>query len=502
MSNNKSTTAAVVAAATFAGLTAYYWDKPIFAKSVISQKISRNGLALPFLGDALTVMANLHRFHDWILETIEKAQGGPALVTLPFEPAILIFNDPKIVEHFLKTKFPIYDKGPYFKERCQDVLGHGIFNSDGELWRSQRKTAANIFNVKNFKDFVGVVFTDEMESLNNRLSQFAESNAVFDLQDIFFRFTLDGFCKIGFGIDLHSMTEEKPVPFAAAFDQAQLRMMHRFVLPLWRLEELLLPIGKSHAEHVKTIRTFGLNMIRQRHVDIENGTFIESENNDLLTLLKSVKDEDGNSPSDELLCDYVLNFIIAGRDTTAQALSWTFLMLHQNPAALDSLLKEINETLGDAETPTYEQIKNMEYANAVFHETLRLYPSVPQEVKQANKDDILPDGTIIPKNTLVMWSPYCMGRTEAIWGPDAKKFRPERWLEMQKQPSPFDYPVFNAGPRVCLGKNMAELEGVFVMVSLLRRWKVTVLEAEKVTYANSLTLPMATGLKVKVERRV
>jgi cytochrome P450 len=176
-------------------------------------------------------------------------------------------------------------------------------------------------------------------------------------------------------------------------------------------------------------------------------------------------------------------------------------MLSRNPDSLAKLLTEIKDTLGDATSPTYDQIKSMKYANAVFHETLRLYPSVPTEIKTANQDDTLPDGTFVPKGAVVSWSPYCMGRTTAIWGPDAKEFRPERWLEMERNPSPFDYPVFNAGPRVCLGKNMAELEGVFVIVSMLRVFEVSVLEGEKVTYANSVTLPMKDGLKVKVCKR-
>jgi cytochrome P450 len=190
-----------------------------------------------------------------------------------------------------------------------------------------------------------------------------------------------------------------------------------------------------------------------------------------------------------------------GRDTTAQALSWTFFMLSQNPRALESLLDEIDETLGDSQSPTYDQVKGMKYAKAVFHETLRLYPSVPSNMKTANRDDILPDGTFVPKDTIVSWNLYAMGRTAAIWGDDAKEFKPERWLSMEKQPNSFDYPVFNAGPRTCLGKSMAELEGVYVIVSLLRRFRFDVLEPEKVTYANSLTLPMKNGLKVRVSLR-
>ena len=94
-----------------------------------------------------------------------------------------------------------------------------------------------------------------------------------------------------------------------------------------------------------------------------------------------------------------------------------------------------------------------------------------------------------------------MGRTENIWGLDCREYRPERWLEMEKQPSPFDYPVFHAGPRVCLGKSMAELEGLFVLVSVMRQFSFEIHNLHSVKYCQSLTLPMKGGLQVSVQKR-
>ncbi|KAI8833183.1 cytochrome P450 [Chytridium lagenaria] len=391
-----------------------------------------------------------------------------------------------------QTHFHIYDKGEHFISRCHDVLGNGIFCVDGARWKSQRKLAANIFNVKNFKEYVGVVFAEEMTLFNQRLEGNAARGEKINLSDLFFRFTLDGFCRIGFGADLGCMTQDEPIPFAVAFDEAQNRMQNRFVQPLWWLEEMISSVGGQHKKNVKVIREFGMEIIRKRKEEMrkeeEEGT--GGERNDLLTYLMAAKDENGNLPTDEDLCDYVLNFIIAGRDTTAQALSWCFLLLHKNPRFSHVFVKSLMTFWSQ-----------MPYANAVFRETLRLYPSVPMEIKQANKDDTLPDGTFVPKNATVAWSPYAMGRTEAIWGSDAKQFNPDRWLAMSKQPSPFDYPVFNAGPRVCLGKSMAELEGTFVLTCLARRFDLEVIEAEKVTYANSLTLPVKDKMECWVRER-
>ncbi|KAJ3328243.1 Protein kinase alk2 [Blyttiomyces sp. JEL0837] len=458
-----STAIMTAAAAGAAGLAImYWWDTPIGAPVSIKQKLKRMPYALPILGDTVSVLLHLHEIHDYGAMVSEKNNNETGIIKLPLTPPIVMSNDPKIVEHVLKTKFVVYDK--------------------------------------NFKEFVGVVFADELQPLYNLLNRSAQNNEIMDLQETFFRFTLDSFCKIGFGINLNCLSNETPVPFAKAFDQAQGRMMERFVTPAWELLEAITPLGYIHRRNVKIIRDFGMEIVKNRRREIEEGTV--GDKSDLLTLMMGIKSEDGKEPSDEQLCDYVVNFIIAGRDTTAQALSWCFYLLHQNPHVLKRLLQEIDTTLDPSqETASYEQIKNMSYANAVFHETLRLYPSVPMEIKQANTDDILPDGTLVPKGALVSWSPYAMGRLTSIWGSDAKEFKPERWLMMDKLPSNFDYPVFNAGPRICLGKSMAELEGVFVLVGVLRRFKVLVVKPEEVTYSNSLTLPMKSGLKVKVERR-
>jgi fatty acid omega-hydroxylase len=217
----------------------------------------------------------------------------------------------------LKTKFESFVKGRYVHDRLQDILGNGIFTVDGHSWKYQRKTAANIFSVKNFREFVGTVFKEEMDLVIKKIDDSLDSPI--DVHDLFFRFTLDGFAKIGFGTELNCMNNQS-VPFAVAFDRCQATMDFRFFSPLWKLEEMVFFWKKIQLKRdMKTIRDFGLDLIRKRQSEGE------SPNNsraDLLTLFMRAKDADGKPFSDELLCDFILNFIIAGRDTTAQALSW------------------------------------------------------------------------------------------------------------------------------------------------------------------------------------
>lgn len=480
-------------------LLVYYRNSALGAPVRVASGTIRCDYCYPIVGHLFHALQMARWNLDGLLNMANPADGKDISRSyhIPFMPPFIITNRPDCIEHVLKTKFESFEKSKFVGDRIGDVLGHGIFNADGHSWKVQRKTAANIFSVKNFRDFVGSVFVDEMTRLENKLSKAATSGSPVDMQDLFFRFTLDGFGKIGFGIDLHCM-EVDEVPFAQAFDRCQSKIDYRFFSPFWKLEEYIFYWRRRELlQDIQTIRSFSQNIIKSREAESEEEKDTRA---DLLTYFMRLKGENGEKLSHELLGDYVLNFIIAGRDTTAQALSWTILLLSENPEVEAKLVQEIRETL-NGRSPTYEEIKGMKYANAVFSETLRLHPSVPKNAKQAVKDEVLPDGVKVPKGCVVIWSPYVLGRTPSVWGPDAEKFKPERWLEQTKIPSQFEYPAFHAGPRTCLGKSLAELEGVFVLVSLLGRYKLKVVPGQTIRYGNSLTHPMDGPFLCTVEER-
>ncbi|TPX73444.1 hypothetical protein CcCBS67573_g05293 [Chytriomyces confervae] len=462
--------AGVTAAVTI--LTYLYRDEAIFSRGISKQKLPRLGNHVPFFGDLFTMMARIDDLQDFYVETFEKTNNATLVIKIPFNPNNYSFNNPEILEF-----------GPRFQEIMHDFLGDGIFNADGESWRTQRKLAANIFNVKNFKEHVDSVFTSQEVSFSRALEMHGGESKEFDLK---FRNTC-----MHIQVNTNSLQSNDNVEIMKAFDNVQERVAVRFVNSFWGIGELISGERKVHQQELKLIRDFGHSIIQQKRMS----GMVE---NDLLALLMRVDESLGKAPSDDDLVYYVLNFLIAGRDTTASALSWAIFMLAKNPNALDALLQEINSNAYNNGYPTFDQIKSgMPYANAVFHETLRLYPSVPLNVKLANADTTFPDGTFIPKGASVGWSPYAMGRTTEIWGADAKHFRPERWLEMEKQPSPFDYPVFHAGPRVCLGRQMAELQGVFVLIQFVRKYHFELVDEASVNYSYSLTLRMKDGLKIE-----
>lgn len=282
----------------------------------------------------------------------------------------------------------------------------------------------------------------------------------------------------------------KDLPFVQAFDKTQRAISDRFFNPFWRLTE---PFNPEIKKCMSYIREFGREVVRNRR----SGKV--SPNEDLLQLFMDFKNEDDSQMNDEQLVDQVINFIVAGRDTTAQTLSWALYCLDQNPRVVEKLLEEANNIIGSSALPTYDQVRELKYANAVFKETLRLYPPVSRNTKLALDNDVLPNGVEITKGTMVIFSAYSLGRSKNVWK-DPLEFKPERWMD-NLNPSPFEFPAFNAGPRICLGKTMAELQGVFVLISLLKSYQFKVIDPKSVVSPRSLTLSMKNGLLCNVAKR-
>ncbi|KAF9943755.1 Protein kinase alk2, partial [Mortierella alpina] len=288
--------------------------------------------------------------------------------------------------------------------------------ADGEHWKWQRKLASNIFSVKAFRHYTSDVFCREGQAVIEYLNSVADTGRAVDMQQLFYCYTLDSFGEIAFGQSFGCLVDpEKEVAFAAAFDRLNNSLANRALTPSWRLRDWWTGNDVKIKRDSKEVRDFALKIIQKRRSEEgEEGP----RNKDLLQLFMDLNNE-GETLSDDMLIDSVLNFVIAGRDTTAQALSWTFYLMHRataSPEILEQLVKETDDVLAGG-LPTYESTKQQKYAEACFHEALRLYPSVPKNLKTCVEDDVLPDGTKVYKGDRVAWSSYAMGRSSSVWGP-------------------------------------------------------------------------------------
>ena len=338
------------------------------------------------------------------------------------------------------------------------------------------------------------------------------------------------------------MDMEASSSFSRAFEYASGATGERFQNPLWRVTGLL--FGQTFRVCVAEVKAYGRDIVAtamKNHLSPgltadKDMDAVESDDVAQLqgSLINSLIDE---IESPQVIADAALNFLSAGkyfsihvrlrallkfsvgRDTTAQALTWTFYLLSRNPDALTELRKELS--LLQSEQLSYENLQttSLPYTLAIFNESLRLFPPVPFEIKQCRKATNLPDGTFLPKGAVILWCVWAMGRSEQIWGSDdLEAFKPRRWLEPisphdpaskmnVKVKSNFEFPVFNGGARLCLGRRMAELQAVYTIASLLMEfdfeevldWRVGD-DGERIT-RNSLTLPMDGGLPCRIKER-
>ncbi|KAI5081376.1 hypothetical protein GOP47_0004559 [Adiantum capillus-veneris] len=216
---------------------------------------------------------------------------------------------------------------------------------------------------------------------------------------------------------------------------------------------------------------------------------------------------------EEFLRDLSLNFLLAGRDTTALALCWFFWLLANHPNVEEKVVAEAHHVIGAGNREgklvlTRSELNRMHYLHAALTESLRLYPSLPLDIKHIVMDDILPDGTHVKKDDKLVYAIHAMGRMESIWGSDCSLFRPERWLDpcsglfSEAHLPPFHYLAFNAGPRTCIGKDMAYVLMKTVASTLLLHFRVVPVRGHKVVPKLSITLYMKYGLLVTLEPRI
>ncbi|GKU91589.1 hypothetical protein SLEP1_g5445 [Rubroshorea leprosula] len=409
-----------------------------------------------------------------------------------------ITANPDNVEYMLKTQFKNYPKGKPFSMILGDLLGRGIFNTDGDLWMFQRKISSLELATMSIRTYAFEIVTAE---INQRLLPLLSSSVgvkAMDLQELFRRFSFDNICKFSFGLDPGCLEESLPFSqFADAFDLASKLSAERAMalLPLaWRIKRLLNIGSERKLKHaIGIINDLAMEVIQQKR------KLGFSSQQDLLSrFMASISD-------DSYLRDIVTSFILAGRDTMASALTMLFWLLANHPEVVSEIRKESEKVMQpNQELASFDQIREMHYLHAAVYESLRLYPPVQFDSKFAGKDDILPDGTFVAKGTRVTYHPFAMGRMEVIWGQDFVKFRPERWLKngIFSPQSPFKYPVFQAGIRVCLGKELALVEMKMVALSVIRKFDIElVAPPATLRFDLGLTAMIRGGIEVVVKKR-
>lgn len=456
------------------------------------------------------IASNFHRFYDLQVERLQSIYPAVLTVSVPFaffEPHAWVSTaDPAIVKHILKDRFDMYVKTAEVVQLVEDLVGNGIFginhgsysNDGGASWTLQRKTIAKVFSTHNFNTKMYTAFSNHAAIVSKVIDRKLDKEI--DMQALMFQYTLDSIAEVGFGVELNSLNET--LPFTEAFDRANELCMERFTRPLWftALGRIAYSGERELKRHIKTMNDFLYGIIKQRR---EHPT--DQLGNDILSLFL----QEELALTDLELRDVLFSITIAGRDTTASVLSFALLMLAKHPEWQDLLFAEITTTRQEDQLTgdcfTAKQLSTMKQVQAVIMETLRLFPPVPTDSKEACEDDVLPGGYKIPKGTIVVFEPYIMARMPQLWGEDCLEFKPERWLHMETLPTSYEFPVFQAGPRICLGESMAKFEAQLMLAYLVERYTFSIpagVDPESFTYSVGLTMRIKGSLSLEVKKRI
>ncbi|ERN09720.1 hypothetical protein AMTR_s00029p00225720 [Amborella trichopoda] len=321
----------------------------------------------PFLGSLPSLFLNRRRLHDWIASNLKNSPTltyQTCICPLPFlslkQGLVTVTANPKNLEHILKTRFENYPKGPHWQAAFHDLLGSGIFNSDGESWVVQRKTAALEFTTRTLKNsmarWVNRAIKLRLWCILDRAQTLEKA---VNLQDLLLRLTFDNICGLAFGKDPETLSPDFPLnPFSGAFDKATETTLQRLLYPefLWKIKKIFgLGMEPELNRCIKVVDDYLTEIIASRKEEIISGT--EPERDDLLSRFMKRKDINGNHYTNLALRRIALNFILAGRDTSSVALSWFFWLLTRNREIERKVLAEIAETLTKSRGPDTNQLE-------------------------------------------------------------------------------------------------------------------------------------------------
>jgi cytochrome P450 len=263
---------------------------------------------------------------------------------------------------------------------------------------------------------------------------------------------------------------------------------------------------------ITVVNGFAYDVIRKRRVEIEDAHNAgkEFEKEDLLSKFMGHHSGAEDRYSDKELRDVIVDFLLAGRDTTAVTMTWFTYEMCLHPEIADKIYQEGVEVVGEhtkfetmAELLTHENLGKMQYLQAVLSESLRLHPPVPKTTKEVLADDVLPGGIAVKKGDAVQYITYSMSRMPFIWGSDALEMKPERWLKngVYQSVSTFQFSVFQGGPRICLGRDSAYLQLKVTLALLTHFFIFRLVPGHEIEYDSTFVMPMKNGLKVTLSPR-
>jgi len=431
----------------------------------------------PVLGQLLAFRRDPLEF----LTRIAREYPGDVVRFRPGPRDSYLVKHPDLVKDVLVTRQHDFSKSRGL-EWAKLFLGEGLLTSEGEFHTRQRRLAQPAFH----RQRIGA-YADDMVRRTVDARDRWSGGQVLDVDGEMMRLTLAVVSSTLFGTDVAASADEVREDLATIIG-----LFPRFSLPFFGLiQKLPIPSNARFNRAVARLDALVYGIIAQRQRD-------PGDRGDLLSMLLLARDEEGGGRMNERqLRDEVITLLLAGHETTANALTWTWYLLSQNPEADARWREELRRVLG-GRAATADDLPALRYTEMVLAESMRLFPPAWGMGRRALRDLTL-GGFTIRKGSVLALSPYIVHRDARLW-PDPLRFDPERFTAEAKAERPrFAYFPFGAGARSCIGEPFAWMEGVLLLATIGQRWRLRLLPGHPVEPKALMTLRPRYGMKMVAE---
>jgi cytochrome P450 len=429
----------------------------------------------PIIGNTLRLIRDPLGF------TLECASGKADVVDMNVRfMTIYLVNNPELIEQALVTRAKsfIKDKGT---RSLSVLLGRGLLTSDGDFWRRQRRLAQPGFHRDRIASYGAV-----MVEYTDRMLRTWRPGETRDVHSDMMSLTREIVAKTLFGLDI----TQKDSVIGEAFEA----IVQRFQdvppgIPI--IDKLPTASKRRFDDAVRTLDEIIYRFIAERRAS-------GRDTGDLLSMLIGARDDSGGQMSELQIRDEAMTLFLAGHETTAAALSWTFMLLSENLAAYEALGRELDDVL-KGRLPTFADLPSLKYTDWVIHESMRLMPPAWAIGREATEDCEIGDYRV-PKGVQLWFSQYTVHRDDRYYD-DPLAFRPERWSgDFAKKLPKFAYFPFGGGARLCIGSSFALMEATLLLATIAQKFRVIV-PKQKIEKAAAVTLRPIHGVRVVLESR-
>ncbi len=435
-----------------------------------------------FKADSLGYLLRCRQYGD--VAKLPMGRLAAVLLREP-DPAMYLLNNPADIRHVLVINQDNYSKAPVPPVESR-VFGQGVLHTEGPTHHRQRRIFLPFFHgdhVASYTDLITNTTAGEITSWSEGMT--------IEIGQAMTHITLSVIWRLLVGQDLGA--EAKALTEAITTGQQLIKRQYDSLfarlMPLWIPTRLHREFSDGHRRLESIIR----RLIRDRRA-------APTQNPDVLSLLLAATDADGQPLGEDEIRDELVTFLLAGHETTANALTWAWFLLSQFTSVRAQLAQEL-ETVLEGRLPTTADVPRLRYTKMIWEETLRLYPPAwLLHTRISRSEDLLPSGVQLPSGARVFVSPWSMHR-HPQWFPDPNRFDPERFApESQAQRQAFSYLPFGGGGRRCLGESFAELEGILIMATIASRVRLRLVDGQTIHPDPLMTLRPDVPMHMTVSR--